>query len=253
VAAPVALQNLESIAAFGIALNLTYLNLPNLRFADRIKNKIRLVISGYHESAYSHVETNDPGYKSIFVAGELNDLAAIKKPTGEAYSDGSMWVQIFMGMWCTPVWTGHGTVPVDKVIASILLVVSSLYIFVIAAIKVQADFDVLTNMLIIFVVLPIMGILIAFGYRRDWANLAIASLVTLYGLYCIYSDRSALRVEDPQHALVLLVLCVAVTTLLSLSSFALYQTAEKHYTNEVKRLFDAATKKVPSADKKAAN
>ena len=52
-----ALVSAQALAAYGIVINLAYLNLPNLRFPQRIKKKILQVIGGY-EDVYSDINAN---------------------------------------------------------------------------------------------------------------------------------------------------------------------------------------------------
>jgi hypothetical protein len=240
------LINLESIAAVGLAINLAYLNLPNLRFADRLKNKIRLLMDGYDRRAFSSIQQNDSAYSALFIAGNLQEIASLHKPsTGVSPHQGDILVQLFMRIWCTPVALRYkkqqkepdvGTVPTDKIISSVLLVVSASYLYAMAAIKAGAGASVLTPLFVLFVIIPALGVITAQLIRQDYTNGLIVFAALVFSLNSMFFGYLGLWIDPVSSALTVLVLCVALTTVLVLISAALYQSAETHYSLLVKQV-----------------
>ncbi len=241
------LVGLEALAAFGIAINLAYLNLPNLRYADRIKAKILEIIVKYPPDTHANVQADVLAYKSVYEAGDLAKISTFPKPTIElsTHQDGDPILQTFMLFWCTQVRFPNSTLPLDKVISAIWLTVSSLYLYKIAAIKIDLGEWILQILLVIFVVAPIVGMLVYMGRKRDKINFwiivvaAVFAFVSMYGL----DTTNILSAKNPAFAFFVLALSVGVTTLFVMFSFLTYPRAERHYTTRATNAMSGAEAK----------
>jgi hypothetical protein len=248
----------EVLAGYGIAINLAYLNLPNLRFPQRIKARLRQVIREY-EDVYEYIEEGSEIYPGVYELGDFGEFREMPVPQATdswgGLKSGGIFVDLFMLIWCTPVkltlkgknrTLALAALPIDKLVAAILLSICNLYLFFLMTAKIApADaVRLLSGPFDLFQVC-VAAIVISSLARRDIVTAIVAGVSMLLADLSIYWPDSlpfVLNASDPTRMLQLLICSVLITSLLVAFSHLLYPAAERHFVSQTTQIFAGAKK-----------
>ena len=257
-----ALVSAQALAAYGIVINLAYLNLPNLRFPQRIKKKILQVIGGY-EDVYSDINANSAQYKGLYDLADFDEIRDLPSPTAFAGQiGGGFFVGLFMFIWCTPVQLTYtfntstiekrqiqislATQPIDKLISAVLLCVCNMYLFYLMGNQVNSNSTSALTYLFYAFEYSIGAIAIFSLVRRDIVTAIIAGLalwVTHLSIYNPDAYSFIPNASDPVQMLTLFMISVLVTALLVAFSHMLYPMVERHFAQQATNILEQATEK----------
>jgi hypothetical protein len=168
---------------------------------------------------------------------------------------GGIFVGLFMFIWCTPVALAIkgktrtfslAALPIDKLVAAILLSVCNLYLFFLMSTKiVGSDAGNLLSLPFDLLEFSVAAIVLSSLYRSDIVTAAFAGISMLLAHLSIYGPDTfpfILNAGNPTRMLQLLISSVLVTSLLVAFSHLLYPIAERHFVSQTTQIFDAAKK-----------
>jgi len=250
--------HLKAFSAFVIALSLTYLNLPNLRFSERLRQSIHRLLHQKTSYGPPTILSGHDDYKVIWVIGSLSTFAtslpvaftppknmnqfqldADETQNRNLLIPGSSIVQFFIIFFCRNS-LDRKVMSYDKIIAALVFVFAAFYLFYITQIEIHFDARFTKWALFFGIFIPVSYYLWQCIKIRDFVVAALILVPTSYCFLYIYfnpiRDSLPIPLGDQNVAMAVLLSGAIIVTIMVVLSHIWYPRAEKallHVTDQI--------------------